>query len=513
MRCTRTSPIVILITLAGCGNSATASDVPSNQSGTASEAQHHSTPPSIAADALKASASDSVVKDFYERTGWRGLWSEAGASALDQAIASRRQNGLDRVSFGSIDTSMSPAEKDVARTRAALGYAAALANGVVEPATLHDVYTIPEAEADVASGLAQALQKNRVAAFFAGLAPQDDDYKRLSQAYAKYAGSNTSSGEIAADETIHPGDRDPRLGEIATELVANGYLSKADVPATGSGQVSQYTSALAEAVKTLQSDYGIKTDGLIGSDTLAVINIGPADKARALAVALERRRWLTRTPPATRIDVNAAAATLDYYREGELIDQRRVIVGKPGRETPLLRAPLYRLVANPTWTVPKSISVSQSAIDAKNMRRENGYLVQPPGPDNALGLVKFDMQNDHQIYLHDTNDRTLFDRTQRNLSHGCVRVQDALGFAKMIAEQEGVADQWQQARQSGDQTFVDLPQPIPVRLLYQNVFVGRDGGVTFRTDPYGWNDAIAKGLGFGGSSSKHAVAKNIDLGP
>ena len=252
---------------------------------------------------------------------------------------------------------------------------------------------------------------------------------------------------------------------------------------------------------------------MVGSDTLAVINIGPADKARTLAVALERRRWLSRTPPVTRIDVNAAAATLEYYRDGKLIDQRRVIVGEPGRETPPLRSPLYRLVANPTWTVPKSISVSQSTIRAKNMHRENGYLVQPSGPDNALGLVKFDMQNDQQIYLHDTSDHALFDRTQRSLSHGCVRVQDALGFAKMIAEQEGIASEWQKARQSSDQTFVDLPKPIPVRLLYHNAFINGDGDVTFRTDPYGWNDAVAQGLGFGGSSGKKASAKTIDLGP
>ncbi|WP_238995152.1 L,D-transpeptidase family protein [Sphingomonas solaris] len=503
----------MLIALAGCSNGATASDTQMNQTAVSGESQLDTTSPSIAADALKASASDAQVKDFYEQTGWRGLWSAAGASALDQAIASRKQNGLDRVEFGSIDASMSPAEKDVARTKAALAYATALANGALDPAKLHDVYTIPKADADVASGLAQALQENRVAAFFAGLAPQDDDYKRLSQAYVKYAGSNTSSGKIAADDTIHPGDRDPRLVEIATELAANGYLPKADVPAADNDQGPQYTAALAEAVKKLQLDYGIKTDGLVGSDTLAVINIGPADKARALAVALERRRWLSRTPPATRIDVNAAAATLEYHRDGKLIDQRRVIVGEPGRETPPLRSPLYRLVANPTWTVPKSISVSQSTIRAKNMHRENGYLVQPSGPDNALGLVKFDMQNDQQIYLHDTSDHALFDRTQRSLSHGCVRVQDALGFAKMIAEQEGIASEWQQARQSSDQTFVDLPKPIPVRLLYHNAFINGDGDVTFRTDPYGWNDAVAKGLGFGGSSGKKAAAKNIDLGP
>ena len=169
--------------------------------------------------------------------------------------------------------------------------------------------------------------------------------------------------------------------------------------------------------------------------------------------------------------------------------------------------------ANPTWTIPKSIPVSSATIRAKDMHKVNGYWVQPSGPQNALGLVKFDMENNQQIYLHDTSDRSLFDRTQRDLSHGCVRVQDALGFAGMIAKQEGVEGAWQKARQSGEQTFVDLPRPIPVRLLYRDVFVDGKGEIAFRTDPYGWNDEVAKKLGFGGGRSKKATAKDIDLGP
>ena len=84
-------------------------------------------------------------------------------------------------------------------------------------------------------------------------------------------------------------------------------------------------------------------------------------------------------------------------------------VGEPGRETPSLGSPIYRLIANPTWTVPKSIQNTELAhvgpayLRAHNMKMENGWIVQQPGPDNALGLVKFDMRNDQAIYLHDTS--------------------------------------------------------------------------------------------------------------
>ena len=263
----------------------------------------------------------------------------------------------------------------------------------------------------------------------------------------------------------------------------------------------------------------MKADGAIGGDTLEVLNQGPDDKARALGVEMERRRWLSRTPPATRIDVNTAAATLTYYLNGRIVDRRKVIVGKPGKETPPLRAPIYRLVANPTWTVPKSIQhaslggKSAAYLKAHGMVWKGGYIVQQSGPKNALGLVKFDMQDDQAIYLHDTSDHSLFGRVQRHLSHGCVRVDGALAFAQALAQQQGILAQWQQARQAGKESFVTLPQPIPVRLLYWNAFLDTDGKVAFRTDPYGWNPAIAKALGFPASTAVQPKPKDIDIGP
>ncbi|RYF20028.1 MAG: murein L,D-transpeptidase, partial [Oxalobacteraceae bacterium] len=217
--------------------------------------------------------------------------------------------------------------------------------------------------------------------------------------------------------------------------------------------------------------------------------------------------------PETRIDVNTATAELRYFRDGQQVDQRKVIVGEPDRETPALGSPIYRLVANPTWTVPKSISVSSSTVRAKNMHRVNGYWVQPSGPDNALGLVKFDMRNNHAIYLHDTAAPELFDRSQRHLSHGCVRVADALGFAQMLSDQEGVGEAWRKAHESGDYQIVDLPREIPVRLLYHNAFVGADGQVSIRADPYDWNDAVATKLGFADGKTHQAKAEAIDIGP
>ncbi|CCW16769.1 hypothetical protein EBBID32_11070 [Sphingobium indicum BiD32] len=272
-------------------------------------------------------------------------------------------------------------------------------------------------------------------------------------------------------------------------------------------------------MKAFQHDYDIRDDGVIGVDTLSILNVRPGDHARSIAVAMERLRWLTREPPATRIDVNTAAAELSYFRDGELVDQRNVVVGKPGKETPQISTSMFRLVANPTWTVPKSIQRGELAgksaayFRRNNMSWRNGWIVQGPGPRNSLGLVKFDLQNSLAIYLHDTPAKTLFDKHQRQLSHGCVRVSDALGFAQMLAEQQGIADQWSRARASGKIAYVRFPEAIPVRLLYRTVYVSQANQVTYRTDPYGWNVAVAEALGFGKDAGKQFRSDVDDIGP
>jgi murein L,D-transpeptidase YcbB/YkuD len=134
------------------------------------------------------------------------------------------------------------------------------------------------------------------------------------------------------------------------------------------------------------------------------------------------------------------------------------------------------------------------------------------GPENSLGLVKFDMQNDQAIYLHDTPAKALFSRNGRHFSHGCVRVQDALGFARMIAGQEGVLDDWDEALATGEETFVRLPREIPVRLLYHTAFV-ENGRVRYRPDAYGWDEDLAEALGLGPRPRRARPAHARDIGP
>lgn len=511
----------VLLALCGCGN---ASD-----SGDGGEGVAAVRPSRVTQAELRAAVSDPRLVRFYEARGWQPAWNEETARGLVEAIGQAPRHALDPNAFLGAARSDAPVAREAGLSLAALTYAEALAHGRVDPKRLRPDYAIPRPDPNLAAGLNQAIQQGSVDAWLAGLAPQDEEYRQLSNAYvaaARQAREDRRS-PIEAGPPVRPGRPDARIPAIAEALRARGYLAAPAAaqpagttpppqPARPAPQV--YTAEMAAAVRSLQEDEGLAATGLIGPETLAVLNQGASDRARILAVNLERRRWLPRDLPSTRIDVNTADATLTYWRDGSVADRRRVVTGQPGNETPQLASPMFRLVANPTWTVPESIEQEEIApkgagyLARNHMERRDGRIVQMSGPHNALGLVKFDMRNDQAIYLHDTPAKALFARDQRHFSHGCVRVQDALGFADIIAQHEGVSDDWREARAKEDETFVALPREIPVRLVYHTAFF--DGGrIRFRPDAYGWDEDLAEALGLPARARPARAAHAADVGP
>ncbi|WP_243450971.1 murein L,D-transpeptidase [Sphingosinicella sp. CPCC 101087] len=468
---------------------------------------------------LRAAISDPRLTRFYEARAWQPAWNQQSAAALVDAIGAAGRHALDPNQFlASAARSEAPAAREAGLSLAALTYAEALARGRTDPKRLRPDYTMDRPDPDLAAGLNQALEQGNVGEWLEGLAPQDEEYRLLSETYVAAARQAAGEGleQIPAGDTISAGGSDPRVPAIATALRRGGYL-----PAQPEGQAQpgpEYGGELVEAVRRLQDDHGLEPSGEIDEATLEALNRSAFDRARILAVNLERRRWLPRQASALRIDVNIPAATLQYWRDGQLVDQRRVIVGQPGNETPQLASPIFRLVANPTWTVPESIAEEEilpkgaSYLRRNNMTMRDGMIVQEPGPTNSLGEVKFDMRNDLAIYLHDTPAKTLFEQDRRQLSHGCVRVHDALGFAAMLAEQEGVSADWRKAVATGEETFVPLPREIPVRLLYHSAFV-EGGRIRFRPDPYGFDEDVAEALGLPARPRPQPAEHIGDVGP
>ena len=429
------------------------------------------------------------------------------------------------------DLFLKDGDKDAALTQAALDYASALADGYSDPTKLHEVYTIPHSKTDVRAGLRQALERGNVGEWLNSLAPQTDEYRALSRAFVQYTRQTSVAGRqsIATEKPIKPGASDDRIPAIVAVLRAGGYLPQteqkqpkqgADQPEESSATPAAYTPALVSAVKQFQADGGLKPDGVLGKNTLEALSDGPAGRARQIAVAMERLRWLEREPPKTRIDVNTAAAFMDYWRDGQHADHRKVIDGEPDKPTPQLQAPMFRLVAKPTWTVPKGIGEKELANKSQAWLAQNDFIVkdgqyiQQSGPKNSLGLVKFDMRNDHAIYLHDTPAKSLFAMDDRHRSHGCVRVENAVQFATAIARQEGVLEQFQKAMQKNDEAFINLPNEIPVRLLYQTAYW--DGSrIQFRPDVYGWDENVAKALDLAAGAPRkiRQPDSSDDIGP
>lgn len=442
-------------------------------------------------------------------------WSQTTVRQLRESIAARVRHGLDHVAFA-VEGDVDSADGQAALNRSALRFASALASGASDPAKLHPIYSLPRPKPDLEAGLRRALSDQKLDAWLESLAPQSADYKALSKAYSALAETKPRPvGPIVAAPAapLKPGASDPRLPAIAKQLTALGYLDQVGEPA------DRYDAAKVQAVRHMQADYGFRPDGVIGKEALEILNLSDAARAAALAIAMERLRWLDRAPPPTRIEVDLAAAQLAYWRDGKVVDRRKVVVGDPETPTPQLGSPIVQLVANPTWTVPRSIERKELAgkgdayLRRNNMAWKDGWIVQQPGPKNSLGLVKFDMRNPHAIYLHDTPAKALFAEVQRQRSHGCVRVDDALGFAEMLARDAGIVDLWNKARSSGKESYVKLPAAIPVHLIYRTVLFDKADNPVIRADPYGWDDRVAKALGLSALAGPRLRRSAADIGP
>jgi murein L,D-transpeptidase YcbB/YkuD len=461
---------------------------------------------------MRAAATEPEVKAFYVARQWKPAWSAESGKGLMEILQGAQRHGLDPTPFVRlIQAAEGRGARDAELTLAALRYAEALSAGVVDPKSVHDIYTLDRPKLEVAAGLEQALNANRLGDWLDGLAPQDDEYKALSQAYLAYQdrAQAAAANPAPAGATVRPGAADPRLNLVAARMAEEGYLDATLVPPAPTAAAAQtqpppaarLTPAMAAGLKLFQADQDLPATGAFDDATAAALNTVAADRARQLAVNLERRRWLARDPAATRIDVNTAANTLVYRRDGQVAWESRTVSGSAKNQTPALGETFKQLVVNPPWNVPDGIAKEeifpkgQAYLDSHDMYVDEGKVVQRPGPKTALGLVKFDMQNRYAIYLHDTPSKTAFARDERHLSHGCVRVEKAVEFARLLANDAGKLEAFDTALASGETKVVELGHAIPVRLMHHTAYVDDQGRIVFTNDAYGWDDKLAAAMG------------------
>jgi murein L,D-transpeptidase YcbB/YkuD len=252
-------------------------------------------------------------------------------------------------------------------------------------------------------------------------------------------------------------------------------------------------SSLVERVSPLHPDYAALREELAKTPS------AQGERRKLIIANMDRWRWLPRDLGSQFLWTNVPEYQLRLTVNGNIIRTYRTIVGKPGRTaTPQLAEQVEGVIFNPTWTVPQSIVKGEGlgarvlnnpsyakAKGYKATRGANGYIsvVQQPGPQNALGLMKLDMPNEHAIFLHDTPSRNLFEEEVRAMSHGCIRTERASELALTLAIlQAGIeAEEGVEIIKSGKYTRVGFTKTMPVYITYFTY--GRDIDGELRSFP------------------------------
>lgn len=444
------------------------------------------------------------VRAFYELNGWRPVWTPERLRMLQTAAGSAERHGLSPGDFFNFDAlSAVPEAAEMRTTAAALGYGRVLAEGRVRPETVEDLWEMQKNRVDLPFGLNEALAQNRLVDWFDGLAPTDIGYSNLSAGYIRYRRLIREGGwpTFRQGPTIEPGTNDPRIPDLIKRLVTEGDLAAADgARLTGMGDF--YGPEVEAAVRGFQTRHGLAADGRIGTGTQRSLSASTEDRARQIALNLERRRWLKREVAPERIEVNTAAAIMVYWKDGRPVHSNRVIVGTAVNQTPSLEKPFASVVANPPWYVPSSIARAEilprgpGYLASQNMYISNGRVIQRAGPNAALGYVKFELRDSYAIFLHDTPGKAAFNLAFRHRSHGCVRVQGAVEFARLLLSPDPtLLGQFDAAQDSRETKRIQTGREITVRLLYWTAFVDGQGRVAFREDVYSRDAKLAQALG------------------
>ncbi len=466
------------------------------------------------------------VRTFYEINGWRPVWTADRVTALGAAIGKAERHGLSAADFfDRAALAADPSRADIRTTAAAMTYAKTLGEGRVRPEAVEELWEMQKNKVELPYGLNDAIARNRLDAWLESLAPQDIGYNNLSAGYVRYRNLIARDGGWPAFPiragTIEPGASDNRIPIMRARMIAEGDLSAADAAAS-EAQGIVYGPILLEAIKGFQARHGLVADGRVGPGTQRSLSASAEDRARQIALNLERRRWLKRDLAPERIEVNTAAAIMVYYKDGKPVHSNRVVVGTADNATPSLEKPFASLVANPPWYVPAGIARDEilpkgaAWMAANNYYVSNGAVIQRAGPTAALGYVKFELRDSYAIFLHDTPSKAAFNLSQRHRSHGCVRVEGAIDFARILLSPDPTRlDRFDTALSNKRTTRVETGREISVRLLYWTAFVDGRGRVAFREDVYQRDAKLAQALGIAVSLPQVPVTRSDagDVGP
>lgn len=488
--------------------------------------------------AFRQAVAEAIAGDeaaaFYRERGFAPFWTvpgeagEARVAALLGALTQAHEHGLpsgrwdvaalrDRLGQARSSAEVGAAEAEI--TRVFLDYATALTSGLLDPKSIAPsmVREVPRPDR---AALLRRMEREDPAGVLRTLVPTASEYGRLMRHRARLERVVASGGwgpDVAAG-ILRPGDAGPEVVRLRERLRAMGLAGPSLSPL--------YDEALTAAVVAFQERAGLAADGVAGPRTLGALNVPARARLGQVLVAMERERWTNTDRGRRHVWVNLADFSAAIVDEGRVTFETRSVIGKDeaGRETPEFSDVMDHMVVNPTWFVPRSIVVGEylpklranpwaashltiTDSQGRAVDRAAGFsrytarsfpfaMRQPPGPENALGQVKFMFPNPHNIYLHDTPQKHLFAGDRRAHSHGCVRLAEPAAFAHaLLARQvDDPEAHFERLLRSGAETRVNLDEPVPVHLDYRTAFTDAGGALHHREDVYGRDALVLEAL-------------------
>lgn len=469
----------------------------------------------------------SQLREVYRQRGYRLMWTGATETLGDDLMLEVQTvavaEGLVADAYA-IPATGSDLDHDLMVTDALLRFGHDLAAGRVSPSRAFGGLGAETRPAfDQMAFLRGLSSRQAFTAAAQPLLPGYAGYTRLREALHRYRQIARAGGwpRIPEGPSIKRGMVDERVPLLRTRLIITGELS------ADHAEGKALDAPLVEALKRFQARHGLDEDGAVGPQTLMALNVPVEERLRQMVLNLERWRWMPRMLAPHHVAVNITAATLDLIENGTPTMSMRVVVGDTKHPTPTFTAPMSSLVVNPPWTVPPSIATKEVL---PKLRRDRNYLVsqnlritaypvdspeavgegvdwnqvaadgafpfrlrQPPGPDNALGRLKFNLQGAEDIYLHDTPQRKAFAKANRALSHGCVRLENPVELAEHLLGPNWRGKLPEAIAEAATRTL-KMEQPIQVYLLYWTAWADADGTVHFRNDLYGHDARLRAAL-------------------
>jgi L,D-transpeptidase YcbB len=484
-----------------------------------------------------------LARDF-EPAWLQGPGPTAGARELIRAIREVEMDGLDprHYHLPALDSLLPRlggdddgevrrrVDVDLLLTDAFLILGSHLLLGRLNPETRDPEWRANRRGADLGAVLDQAVATGQVAAALNGLRPREETYLGLREALVQYRRLAAAGGwgEVPSGPMLEPGSSGPRVAAIRVRLAVTGDLESVS---DGNGVDDEiFDEELAAAVRRFQERLGLEPDARVGPATLRAMNVPVEQRIAQLEVNLERWRWMPQELGQRYFLVNIPAFRVELWEDGQKIRDLRSIVGRAYRATPVFSSTMTYLVLAPHWHVPPGIAANDQL---PRIRQDPGYIAsqrmvlldqgtnrvvdphtidwtgmggaefnrrfrlrQDPGPNNALGDVKFMFPNRHNVYLHDTPGRELFDRAARDFSSGCIRVEGALDLAAWLLRHDPAwtPERIREVVRAGRERYVNLPIQYQVHIQYWTAWLDEDGRVNFRDDIYDRDPRVRQAL-------------------